>query len=102
MATLQNTKSLSARTVEVMKPGDKDKTDTGENTGLRVACGATGVKTFFYRYTSPMTSKLVQIKIGNVRVVAQVPKQGNCKNRKRSRKKSWQSWLKSYLPWRIS
>lgn len=41
MAALQNTKSLSARTVEVMKPGDKDKADTGENTGLRVACGAT-------------------------------------------------------------
>ncbi|MBW9259201.1 MAG: tyrosine-type recombinase/integrase [Candidatus Thiodiazotropha sp. (ex. Lucinisca nassula)] len=65
MATLQNTKPLSSRTVEVMKPGDKIKADTGENTGLRVKCGATGVKTFFYRYTSPITSKLVQVKIGH-------------------------------------
>jgi integrase len=48
-----------------MKPGDKIKADTGENTGLRVKCGATGVKTFFYRYTSPVTSKLVQVKIGH-------------------------------------
>jgi len=65
MATSQNTKPLSSRTVEVMKPGDKIKADTGENTGLRVKCGATGVKTFFYRYTSPITSKLVQVKIGH-------------------------------------
>lgn len=90
MATLQNTKSLSARTVEVMKPGDKDKADTGENTGLRVACGATGVKTFFYRYTSPITSKLVQVKIGNFPEVSlaearlklqelkQIRRQGRC------------------------
>ena len=65
MATVQNTKPLTARTVEVMKPGDKDKSDTGENIGLRVTCGATGVKTFFYRYTSPSTKKLVQMKIGS-------------------------------------
>ncbi|MEW8056356.1 MAG: tyrosine-type recombinase/integrase [Candidatus Thiodiazotropha sp.] len=65
MATLHNTKPLSSRTVEVMKPGDKIKADTGENSGLRVKCGATGVKTFFYRYTSPITSKLVQVKIGH-------------------------------------
>jgi integrase len=90
MATLQNTKSLSARTVEVMKPGDKDKADTGENTGLRVTCGATGVKTFFYRYTSPITSKLVQVKIGNFPEVSlaearlklqelkQIRRQGRC------------------------
>lgn len=65
MATVQNTKPLSSRTVETMKPGDKIKADTGENTGLRVKCGATGVKTFFYRYTSPITSKLVQVKIGH-------------------------------------
>ncbi len=65
MATAQSTKPLSARTVEVMRPGDKDKADIGENAGLRVTCGATGVKTFFYRYTSPVSSKLVQLKIGN-------------------------------------
>lgn len=49
MATLQNTKPLSSRTVETMKPGDKIKAGTGENIGLRVKCGATGLKTFFYR-----------------------------------------------------
>ena len=65
MQTVQVTKPLSSRTVEVMKPGDKIKADTGENTGLRVKCGVTGVKTFFYRYTSPVTSKLVQVKIGH-------------------------------------
>ncbi len=43
MATAQNTKPLSSRTVEVMKLGDKIKADTGENTGLRVRCGATSV-----------------------------------------------------------
>ncbi|CNJ06069.1 Arm DNA-binding domain-containing protein [Yersinia aldovae] len=48
-----------------MKPADKDKADTGENRGLRLTCGATGVKTFFYRYTSPLTHKLTQIKIGH-------------------------------------
>ena len=65
MATVQGTKPLSSRTVETMKPGDKIKADTGENIGLRVKCGATGVKIFFYRYTSPITSKLGQVKIGN-------------------------------------
>ena len=65
MATVQNTKPLTARTVEVMKSGDKDKSDTRENMGLRVTCGATGVKTFFYRYTSSFTKKLVQMKIGS-------------------------------------
>lgn len=90
MATAQGTKPLSSRTVEVMKPGDKDMADTGENTGLRVACGATGVKTFFYRYTSPITSKLVQLKIGNfpetslaearlkLQELKQIRRQGRC------------------------
>lgn len=90
MATAQTTKSLSARTVEVMKPGDKDKADTGENTGLRVTCGASGVKTFFYRYTSPITSKLVQVKIGSfpetslaearlkLQELKQIRRQGRC------------------------
>jgi len=65
MRTVKNNKPLTSRTVETMKPGDKIKADTGENAGLRVKCGATGVKTFFYRYTSPITEKLVQVKIGN-------------------------------------
>jgi len=47
MATVQSTKPLTARTVEVMKPGGKDKSDIAENAGLWVTCGATRVKTFF-------------------------------------------------------
>jgi len=65
MATVQSTKPLTARTVEVMKPSDKNKSDTGENIGLRVTCGTTGVKAFFYRYTSPFIKKLAQMKIGS-------------------------------------
>lgn len=57
-------KPLSARAVETMKPGDKDKSDIGENLGLRVSCGKGGMKTFFYRYKSPDTDKLTQLKIG--------------------------------------
>lgn len=58
-------KPLSTKAIEAMKPGDSDKADTGENRGLRITCGATGVKTFFYRYTSPLTHKLTQVKIGH-------------------------------------
>ncbi len=58
-------KPLSAKGIEAMKPNCDVRTDTGENTGLRVSCGATGIKTFIYRYSSPVTHKLVQIKIGN-------------------------------------
>lgn len=63
-------KPLSARAVEVMKPSDKDKSDTGENAGLRVSCGAAGTKSFFYRYTSPETGRLTQIKIGTYPTVS--------------------------------
>ncbi|WP_238279431.1 integrase [Yersinia wautersii] len=42
-------KLLSTKAIEAMKPGDKDNADTGENRALRITCGATGVKTFFYR-----------------------------------------------------
>lgn len=65
MVGKQEGKPLSFKAVEMMKPGDKDKADVGENRGLRVSCGATGVKSFFYRYTSPLTGKLAQVKIGN-------------------------------------
>lgn len=65
MAGKQEAKPLSFKSIEMMKPGDKDKADIGENRGLRVSCGATGVKSFFYRYTSPVTGKLAQVKIGN-------------------------------------
>ena len=56
---------LSVKAIEAMKPNCHVRTDTGENTGLRVSCGATGIKTFIYRYSSPVTHKLVPIKIGN-------------------------------------
>ncbi|MCK9503290.1 MAG: tyrosine-type recombinase/integrase [Porticoccaceae bacterium] len=57
-------KPLSARAVESMKPGDKVKVDVGENSGLRVSCGKGGAKSFVYRYKSPETGKLTQVKIG--------------------------------------
>jgi integrase len=57
-------KSLNAATIKAMKPKGKDLSDTEENEGLRVSCGKTGTKTFFYRYKSPITNKLCQIKIG--------------------------------------
>jgi integrase len=57
-------KPLSAKTIEAMKPGDKVKVDVGEYSGLRMSCGKSGTKTFIYRYRSPETSKLTQVKIG--------------------------------------
>lgn len=83
-------KPLSTKAIEAMKPGDKDKADTGENRGLRFTCGATGIKTFFYRYTSPLTHKLTQVKIGHfpnislaqaraeLQVLKQVKNEGRC------------------------
>ncbi|EHD22826.1 MULTISPECIES: tyrosine-type recombinase/integrase [Brenneria] len=65
MTGKQAGKPLSSKAIEMMKPADKDKADIGENRGLRVSCGATGIKTFFYRYTSPVTHKLTQVKIGS-------------------------------------
>ena len=58
-------KPLSSLSIKSMKPDDKTKVDCGENTGLRIKCSKTGIKTFFYRYESPVTGKLAQIKIGN-------------------------------------
>ena len=55
MAVAQNSKPLSHRAIESMKPKDDDKGDTGENRGLRVTCGATGRKSFFYRYRKCLT-----------------------------------------------
>lgn len=57
-------KPLSARAIEAMKPGDKVKVDVGEYSGLRVSCGKSGTKAFIYRYRSPETEKLVQLRIG--------------------------------------
>ena len=59
------TKPLSDLAIKKMKPGDPIKADVGENCGLRVKCGSGGTKTFSYRYKSPETDKLTQIKIGN-------------------------------------
>lgn len=59
-----NQTPLSHRAIETMKPKDKDKSDTGENRGLRVTCGASGKKSFFYRYRSPITNSLVQMQLG--------------------------------------
>ena len=46
--------------IKTMKPQDKDISDSNENRGLRVTCGSTGIKSFFYRYKSPVTKKLTQ------------------------------------------
>ena len=64
MPTKQNTKPLSFRAIDSMKPGAKDLSDTGEYRGLRVYCGTAGTKSFYYRYRSPLTEKLVQMKLG--------------------------------------
>jgi len=56
---------LNSRKIEAMKPGSAIMSDTSENRGLRVSCGNGGTKTFFYRYTSPISGKLVQVKIGH-------------------------------------
>src|SRR5690554_4049758 len=66
----RNTTPLSARGIESMRPGDPDKGDAGEYTGLRVSCGASGVKTFIYRFKSPETGRLTQLKIGNYPAVS--------------------------------
>ncbi|MCS4297148.1 MULTISPECIES: tyrosine-type recombinase/integrase [Acinetobacter] len=57
-------KALSARTIDKMKIGDSDKSDIGEYAGLRIHCGKTGMKTFFYRYRSPLDNLIKQFKIG--------------------------------------
>jgi len=56
--------ALSARAIDKMKVGDADKSDIGENSGLRVSCGKTGKKSFFYRYRSPINNQITQIKLG--------------------------------------
>lgn len=63
-------KALASRAIETMKPTSKELADSGENRGLRVTCGAKGIKTFIYRYRSPLTNKLVQISIGHYPTVS--------------------------------
>ncbi|GEA69065.1 hypothetical protein PA3_32230 [Acinetobacter pittii] len=57
--------ALSARAIDKMKIGDSDKSDIGEYTGLRVICGKTGLKSFVYRYRSPIDNSLKKITSGN-------------------------------------
>lgn len=57
--------ALSARAIDKMKIGDSDKSDIGEYTGLRVICGKTGLKSFVYRYRSPIDNSLKKITLGN-------------------------------------
>lgn len=65
MSEKQEKKPLSSRKIEAMKPGEPIMSDAGENRGLRIICGNAGTKTFFYRYISPLTKKLTQVKLGN-------------------------------------
>lgn len=61
----ESKKALSSASLSAMRPGDSDLADVGENRGLRVTCGNAGTKSFFYRYTSPKTGKLIQVQIGH-------------------------------------
>ncbi len=65
MKASQGNRPLTSKTVEAMRPGSPDRSDIGEYRGLRVSCGKGGTKTFFYRYKSPESGKLLQVKIGN-------------------------------------
>ena len=62
---MKSNKPLSNRAIETLTFKKRLLSDTGENRGLRVACGKTGRKSFFYRFRSPENDgKLVQIKLG--------------------------------------
>ena len=63
MTSSKSTKSFNSLTLNALKPGET-VTDAGEYRGLRATCGQSGVKTFIYRYRSPVTSKVKQYKIG--------------------------------------
>lgn len=91
-------KALSAKAIEKMKIGDLDKADIWEYVGLRVYCGKTGMKTFCYRYRSPVDDSIKQYKIGTFPQVTLVEarielirlkaerNQGICPKQKKSRK----------------
>jgi integrase len=61
--TLIRKVALSARAIDKMKP-ETTKADIGEYEGLRVNCGKTGLKSFIYRYRSPVDQALKKMKIG--------------------------------------
>ncbi len=59
-------KPLSTLTINAMKPKCKDLSDTGENSGLRISCGATGNKAFYYRYRNPFNkAKTISMTFGH-------------------------------------
>ncbi len=57
--------ALSARAVDKMKIGNSDKRDIGEYTGLSVTCRKTGLRSFVYRYRSPLDNSLKKITLVN-------------------------------------
>lgn len=57
--------ALSAGAVDKMKIGNLDKRDIGEYTGLSVTCGKTGLRSFVYRYRSPLDNSLKKITLVN-------------------------------------
>ncbi|MBJ9947601.1 site-specific integrase [Acinetobacter bereziniae] len=62
--------ALSARAIDKMKTGDAVKSDIGEYSGLRVVCGKTGLKSFVYRYRSPIDNSLKKITLGNYPIMS--------------------------------
>ncbi|AMO56194.1 hypothetical protein GZ77_05105 [Endozoicomonas montiporae] len=60
----EHKKPLTNRGIVTLKPGEV-RADTAQHTGLRVACGKEGRKSFIYRFRSPVTQKLVQITLGH-------------------------------------
>ncbi len=70
LVIMDKKKPLHDSMIKNMKHQDKYLTDCNENTGLRVTCGITGIKSFFYRYKSPVTKKLTQIQIGRYPTVS--------------------------------
>lgn len=55
--------ALSVRAIEKMKP-ETFLADIGENEGLRVNKGKTGLTSFVYRFRSPIDNSLKKVKIG--------------------------------------
>lgn len=57
--------ALSTCAIDKMKIGDADQSDISEYIGLCVVCGKTGLKSFVYRYRSPLDNSLKKITLGN-------------------------------------
>jgi hypothetical protein len=63
MALVKSNKPLSTLSINSLKPGNSIL-DTGEYRGLRVECGNTELKTFIYRYRSPVIDKVKRFRVG--------------------------------------